>query len=222
MVYSVITKFGQMKNISLLFLIGFFVFVSCKNDPKVPGNNNEQQKEVKKIENTETRTNDDGTELAPLYNPCSLVSIDELSKVLDISPSNIKIKPSGGSGSYSKSCFISWENIDNGSKNSMFLMLQTDPIPGDFEDWAKSFIEAKINTGDMGYPNTGMPYKYEKVEGLGNISAYNDELKRFFYRYNKDYVIAIFYNAGMTKKNRIEKSKKIIELLKNGLKNKVK
>ena len=204
-----------MKKVILLLIIGTIFFTACKNDPEIKSGNTEDKtaSTVKTSDRGTINKNDDGTELAPLFNPCSLISVNELAEILNISPSQLKIKPTSSSGTFSRSCFLTWENVENGRKNSMFLMLQTDPIPGDFEDWAQSFLEAKISTGDMGYPNSSMPYKYEKVEGMDGLSAYNDELKRVFWKYNKDYVIAIFYNAGLSTQNRKEYAKKIAVIM---------
>lgn len=213
-----------MKKVILLLMMGMIFFTACKNDPEVKtGNEGKTPLSSPKVsDKASVNKNDDGTELAPLFNPCSLISVEELADILDVSPAQLKIKPTSSSGTFSRSCFLTWENVDNGGKNSMFLMLQTDPIPGDFEDWAQSFIEAKISTGDMGYPNSSMPYKYEKIEGMDDLSAYNDELKRVFWKFNKDYVMAVFYNAGLTAKNRKEYAKEIAKIMDKNLAKKVK
>jgi len=213
-----------MKQVILLLMIGMISFTACKNDPEVKSGDNEKSTASSaNIPDGKTiNKNDDGTELAPLFNPCSLISVEELADILNVSPSQLKIKPTSSSGTFSRSCFLTWENVENGSKNSMFLMLQTDPIPGDFEDWAQSFLEAKIETGDMGYPNSSMPYKYEKVEGMDELSAYNDELKRVFWKYNKDYVMAIFYNSSFSEKNRKDYAVKIAKIMNRNMSKKLK
>ncbi len=212
-----------MKKVILLLFTGMILFTACKNDPEIKSGDNDKPASTEKAQDRKiVNKNNDGTELAPLYNPCSLISVDELADILDISPSQLKIKPTSSSGTFSRSCFLTWENVENGRKNSMFLMLQTDPIPGDFEDWAQSFLEAKISTGDMGYPNSSLPYKYEKIEGMDGLSAYNDELKRVFWKFNKDYVLAIFYNASLTEKNRKENAIKIAKIMNKNLAKKVK
>ncbi len=213
-----------MKKVILLLMMGVLFFTACKNDSQIKsGNDDNTSSSTVNVNDRKTvNKNDNGTELAPLFNPCSLISVDELADIMNISPSQLKIKPTSSSGTFSKSCFLTWENVENGRKNTMFLMLQTDPIPGDFEDWAQSFLEAKINTGDMGYPNSSMPYKYKKIEGIDGLSAYNDELKRVFWKYNKDYVLAIFYNAAFTEKNRKEYAIKIAKIMNGNLAKKLK
>ena len=219
-------KKNLMKKSVLFLFVGLFFIASCKKDPKVKTDDKAQSAPVTSVNKVKSdgdvNKNEDGTELAPLYNPCSLISVEELADILNISPGQIKVKPTSSSGSFSRSCFLSWENMENGAKNSMFLMLQTDPIPGDFEDWAKSFIEAKITNGDMGYPDTETPYKYEPVEEIEGLSAYNDELRRVFWKFDKDYVMAIFYNAGLTTKNRKDYAVKISKIMNKNMRKKIK
>lgn len=220
-----------MKKYLLFFLLGFLMFSACKNDGKISDQGgestgmtaNKTNNSLKRGDNPKeniSNTNEDDEGIMPLFNPCSLISTREIAKIMDIDPSSIQIKNSASSGKYSRSCFLSWENIDNGSKNRMFLMLQTNPLPGDFEDWAKSFIEAKKTNGDMGYPNMGKPYLYETVDGFDDVCAYNDELKRVFWRVNDEYVMAIFFNAGLTSNSRKKYALKIAKIMNKNFKKK--
>ena len=158
--------------------------------------------------------------LLQLYKPCGLISLDQLSEIMELSHSTINIKNTANAGKYSSSCFLTWENVANGSQSRMFLMLQANPLPGEFPDWSKSFIEAKIKNGDNGYPNTGKPYKYKPVKGFSD-SAYNDELKRIFWRVNGDYVLAVYYNAGFTSENRVFYAEKFAKIMNENLQKKI-
>lgn len=231
-----------MKKSILIIIIGFLFFAGCGNDKKVPVGNdkNVPVENTKKVpvendnisglstsikegesEKSEEVKSEMGENINSLLNPCDLITTDELSKVFGFGSDKIKVKNTNNSGKYSNSCFLSWENVEEGSKSRMFLMLQTNPLPGEFEDWAKSFIDAKISSGDMGYPDKGEPYKYKTISKFGIDAAYSEELKRVYWKANKEYVLAIFYNAGFSSKNRKRYAAKIAKIMNANLNSKL-
>jgi len=204
-----------------IFLLGLFLFVSCKSDVKV----DDVKKETTAVKNepaAKTSPEENKQEnVATLVNPCSLISREQLAEILEIPVENISIKNLPASGTYSRSCYLRWENVENGSQRSMFLVLQTDPLPGDFEDWAHSFLDAKKTSGDIRYPDSGKPYKYKSIDGFDKEVAYNDELKKVFWKIDKNYVGAIFFNAGLTSHNRKLYAAEIAKIISKNLKNKI-
>ncbi len=204
-----------------LFFIGLFLFVSCKSDVKVKDIKKDTSVEEVAKESKTEKDNNLQENVALLVSPCSLISKDELGEILGVSESQISIKVLPASGTYSRSCFLKWENVDNGSRRSMFLVLQTDPLPGEFEDWAHSFIDAKKNSGDIRYPDSGKPYRYKSIEGYDGEIAYNDDLKKVFWKINKDYVGGIFFNAGLTVHNRKLYGVEIAKIISKNLKKKL-
>ena len=201
-----------------IFFMGLFLFVSCKSDVKVDDIKKEttvvKNKPVAKTTSEENKQED----VAKLVNPCSLISKEQLADILGVSAENISIKNLAATGTYSRSCFLRWENVENGSQRSMFFVLQTDPLPGDFEDWAHSFIDAKKTSGDIRYPDSGKPYKYKSIDGFEKEVAYNDDLKKVFWKIDKDYVGAIFFNAGLTSHNRKLYASEIAKIISKNLK----
>jgi len=204
-----------------IFFLGLFLFVSCKSDVKV----DDVKKETTAVKNepaAKAAPEENKQEnVAKLVNPCSLISKEQLADILGVSAENISIKTLPASGTYSRSCFLRWENVENGSQRSMFFVLQTDPLPGDFEDWAHSFLDAKKTSGDIKYPDSGKPYKYISIDGFDKEVAYNDDLKKVFWKIDKDYVGAIFFNAGLTSHNRKLYASEIAKIISKNLKNKI-
>ena len=201
----------------IILLLGLFLIVSCKNDVKVE-RNVKKEEPVAKVEPKSEQLEDKSQQTtAKLFNPCSLISVDELAGILEVSSDKISIKNLPASGTFSRSCFLRWENVDNGSQRSMFLVVQTDPLPGDFEDWAHSFLDAKKTSGDIRYPDSGKPYRYKSIDGFDKEVAYNDDLKKVFWKINKDYVGAIFFNAGLTSHTRKRYASEIAKILSENL-----
>ena len=214
-----------MRNIITLLIVGTVFLFSCKDNNKSAGTTGTSDTTLKADSNKnkaydEPEGNDvkeANKEIANLVDPLKLIKIDDLEKIMKSKFENTKIKCTK-SGKFSRSCFIKWEDGKNGTIKNMFIMLQTSPIPDEFEDWAHSFIEAKIKTGDMSYPNTDAPYIYKPIKNMDIESAYNKELNRVYWKYNKDYVFAIFYNIHESDKAQIEYAKKIAELMNKNFK----
>ncbi len=180
-----------MKKIIPLILSVFVVF-ACKNDTKVKDVASSQtltQKEEKKVEDKVDNSQKDNN----IISPCSLIGIEELSKILKVDKNSIKFSDNSHSGQYSKICGVVW-----GDNNRIHFSLQSNPLPGEIDDFGKSFIDSKIENGDMGYPAGGKPYKYEKLSGFDDVAAFNKDLRRVFWKYNPDYVFSIYFNAGFS------------------------
>lgn len=215
-----------MKKCIFILIASLLFFTGCKNDEKVPVEN---KKDVGLNANTTSGANNVNEEVKQvvaentisLYNPCELITLDEISQIFGLPSTAIEIKNTSNAGKYSNSCFLSWENVEQGAKNRMFLMLQINPLPGEFEDWSNAFIQSKIENGDMGYPDKGKPYKYKSVSDFGVDVAYNDELKRIYWKANEEYVLAIFYNAGFSSKNRQRYAAKIAKIMNENLNSKL-
>ncbi len=200
----------------IILLLGLFLITSCKNDVKVESIKKEEP--AKKVEVKSEQVADKSKQNADkLFNPCSLISEDELADILEVSKDNISIKNLPASGTFSRSCFVRWENVDNGSQRKMFLVIQTNPEPEEIEDWGHSFLNAKKTSGDIRYPDSGKPYRYKSIDGFDKEVAYNDDLKKVFWKINKDYVGAIFFNAGLTSHTRKRYASEIAKILSENL-----
>ncbi len=183
-----------MKKIILLLLSALLVF-SCKNDTEMKDADSNTAITPKQEKKTEKKANVQQNNLqkeSKLVNPCALISLEDLSKILGVDKNSISFS-NNNSGQYSKICGIAWEG---GSK--IHISVQSNPLPEEIQDFGKSFIDSKIENGDMGYPAGGKPYKYEKLTGFDDLAAYNENLKRIFWKYNSDYVFSIYFNAGLS------------------------
>ncbi len=196
-----------MKKIALLIL-SIFIFFSCKNDPKVKDvtPDTEIKKEEKKIEKKSEVSQNNLQGDSELISPCMLIGVNDLSKILGVDKNSISFSNNNHSGQFSKICGIVWDEV-----NRIHITLQSNPLPGEINDFGKSFIESKIENGDMGYPARDKPYKYEKLSGFDDIAAYNKTLKRVFWRYNSDYVFSVYFSSGL---NASEMKKYALEISK--------
>jgi len=212
-----------MKNYIILSLfVAFILNTGCKNKGKGDNNSSlplstaKDKKAVSKAGKQDQNASADSLQEAKtntgLVDPLKLISIKDLEEIMGPKFENKQIKCTK-SGKFSRSCFIKWEDDKTGAIKSMFILLQTNPMPDEFEDWGHSFIDAKLKTGDLSYPNTNTPYIYKPVKGIREEAAYNNDLNRIYWKYNKDYVFAIFFNTGESGKKQIEYAKKIAKII---------
>jgi hypothetical protein len=173
-----------MKNYLVWLFLGFTVLItSCKNDKSV-----EQGSDAGTIESQDLN----GNPAKELLDPCLLISIEEIGGIFSVDPKIIQVKNDQFSGDFSKSCNIKWDDSAKGVTYSMLLILQSNPIIGEIDDWASSYIGSRINTGEKSFPDNGATIKYKKFEGIQSESAFDSESNKLYWKINKDYVFAVF------------------------------
>ncbi len=209
-----------MKKVIPLLLSALVVF-SCKNDTKVKdvvdSSSSITQKEEKKADNKADISQNNLQKDNKIVSPCALIGVKDLSKILGVDKNSIRFSDNNNSGQYSKICGIVWND-----ENRIHLSIQSNPLPGEITDFGKSFIDSKIENGDMGYPAGGKPYKYERLEGFDDIAAYNEDLKRVFWKYNSDYVFSIYFNAGLSTSKRKKYALEISKVINKNFNKKLK
>jgi hypothetical protein len=130
-----------------------------------------------------------------LPNPCSLIEKDEIAKIFNIDAELINVKPTGrgqGQGqNNSSSCFYTW---DDGSNGGFLLQVMKNPMYGEFENWASSYIQVLSTTGETSYPDN-IQHKYEKFDGPGDAAAYNANLGKVFWRIGEELVVGIIFKS---------------------------
>ncbi len=205
----------------MFILSVFLIFASCKNDEAVKNQVKSPvtTKEEKKAKITGKKDTKDAKDIkntkdnnSKLVSPCLLIGNKDLADILGLDAKDISISGGRGSGPSSKSCSVSWGKPGE-VRNIIHLSIQMNPLPGEFENFGEAFINSKIKNGDMGYPNEGKPYKYQKLDGYNSLAAYNDDLRRLYWNHGEEYVFSIYYNAGLDSKTRKKHGLKIAKIL---------
>jgi len=143
-----------------------------------------------------------------LPSTCTLISPDNLAKIVDIDPQLISIKDgSGRTNPHSQSCFFRWDH--RGVPNSgIMIQVQDNPIPDEFPEWAKYYIQAKINKGEQ-MPDGSAAYRYKPMDGLGDAGAYSFELNRYIWRIGSEYIFMVAFNLRSTEEMELKWAKAI-------------
>lgn len=177
-----------MNYTKFFFLVGvlFFIF-SCKNGQK---NQEISDQDTLGITNSNGKLN--------MGDPCSFISLDQISKIFDIESKAILTQSDKFKEDYSRSCSLSWKDQDSISFN-MLLILQSNPLVGEFEDWADSYIQSRITTGENSFPDDSKNIKYTKISEIDSINAFNQAANKFYWKVDKNYVLAVYMNENFQK-----------------------
>jgi hypothetical protein len=189
-----------MKKFHLVLIFGLLSLAfACKNDK----NTDENSVNGENVENSPSSSSK-----GQLFDPCSLISLDKIGEIFGIDPKILALKNDQYSGDFSRSCNLKWSDQADGANYSILIILQSNPIPGEIDDWATSYLDSRLQNGEKSFPDNGKPIKYVKFEGIDSESAYNAESKKLYWKINKDYVMAVFMSDSF-------KSDKAIEYLTN-------
>lgn len=173
-----------MKKFVLPLIFGVIVMVfSCKND--------KSSVEYTVAQDKEEVTHSGGAK-GQLFDPCSLISPDKIGDIFSVDPKNILIKNDQYSGDFSRSCNLKWTDTVEVSTFSILIILESNPIPGEIDDWATSYLDSRIMNGEKSFPDNGKSIKYVKFDGIDSESAYNAQKRKLYWKINKDYVMAVF------------------------------
>ncbi len=182
-----------MKKFVLLLIFGLIAMVfSCKND--------KNSDELAGSQGNVEKNHSDGSK-GKLFDPCSLITLEKLGEIFTVDPKIISIKNDQYSGDFSRSCNIKWTDPAENSAFSLLILLQSNPIPGEIDDWATSYLDSRIQNGEKSFPDNEKSIKYVKFEGIDSESAYNAESKKLYWKINKDYVMAVFMSDSFKSDN---------------------
>lgn len=197
----------------VFLLIPVLLLGACKDkkdtqttDTIVPGNEMAVQDQV--------ITNPYPENPIQLPDPCALIDMDELAEIFDIDPENVTLKPSGpGSApgqNNSTSCFFIWD--DEGINGGFLLQVMKNPLYGEFEDWASSYINVLKTNGETSYPDN-VQYKYKELSGLGDAAVYNEDLGKVFWRLGQEVVVGMIFRDISSVLNFQDKTKDVGNLI---------
>lgn len=129
-----------------------------------------------------------------LPSACTLIRDSDIAKIINVNANEITLKDGSGSFSqHSQSCFFRWTH--NGVPNSgILIQVQDNPLPDEFPEWASYYVAAKINQGEQ-KPDGSGSFRYKRqANGLGQAAAYSNELSRYIWRINNEYVFMVAFN----------------------------
>lgn len=174
--------------IVLVVFAALFTIQACGETAKA--DQTQPQKEVEKKEG-EIFTN--RQEFLP--DACALMSIDNLKSIIGETVGEVQIKDATNAQSKNvKSCFFRWEH--EGMPNSgMLMQVQGNPLPDEFPDWAKVFVESKKTSGEKSLAAGGgeLEYMYKNFP-VGIDGAYNFELGKYYWRVDNEMVLMLAFN----------------------------
>lgn len=181
-------NFFSMNYTKFFILVSFLFFIfSCKNGQK-----------TQEITDQDTLgiTNADGK--LNIGDPCSFISTAQISNIFEVDSKDIIIQSDKFKEDFSRSCNLSWKDKDSISFN-MLLILQSNPLVGEFEDWADSYVQSRITTGENSFPDNGKNIKYTKISEIDSTNAFNQATNKFYWKVDKNYVLAIYMNENFQK-----------------------
>lgn len=203
-----------MKKFLLVFIFGLLSIVfGCKNDKNAD--------EIS-VNGESVDKNPSSTSRSLLFDPCSLISLEKVGEIFGTDPKLLALKNDQYSGDFSRSCNIKWSDPADGATYSMLIILEANPIPGEIDDWASSYLSSRLQNGEKSFPDNGKPIKYVKLEGIDSESAYNAESKKLYWKINKDYVMAVFMSDNFKPDKAIEYLTSLHEVLTKNILKKLK
>lgn len=181
----------------ILFFSFLFIMIACKPDSSYNVNETKGDKaentqaSIKNVRKGEkANRNKDNLPM-----PCELLSVNELTRIFDISKDAVSIKdatnPSAG---HTASCFFRW---DAGAFDNQGILIQVmkNPVPDDFPMWASSYVESKITNGEQTFVSESVNYKYKRFDGFGDAGSYSSELGKYIWRTGEDYVFMVAFKV---------------------------
>lgn len=203
-----------MKKFPLVLIFGLLSIVfGCKNDKNTDDISVNEENVDKGISSSSKGL---------LFDPCSLISIEKLGEIFVIDPKILALKKDQYSGDFSRSCNIKWSDPADGATYSMLIIMEANPVPGEIDDWASSYLSSRLQNGEKSFPDNGKPIKYVKFEGIDSESAYNVESKKLYWKINKDYVMAVFMSDSFKPDKAIQYLTNLHEVLTKNILKKLK
>jgi len=136
--------------------------------------------------------------------PCLYIPKSKLAKLFNWKDEDIKMKNASTKKSkYSKACFYRY-NRDGDPNGGLMIQTQTNPIPGEIDDWASSFISAKITGGEKSFEPNTPAILYKKFSPEGKLGAYNAQTKKYFFKMNNDLIFMIAFNLAGNEKTQLK------------------
>jgi hypothetical protein len=203
-----------MKKFPLVLIFGLLSIVfGCKNDK----NTDEISVNGESVDKSLSSSSK-----GQLFDPCSLISLEKVGEIFGIDPKILALKNDQYSGDFSRSCNLKWSDPADGNTYSMLIILQSNPIQGEIDDWATSYLSSRLQNGEKSFPDNEKPIKYVKFEGIDSESAYNVESKKLYWKINKDYVMAVFMSDSFKPDKAIQYLTSLHEVLTKNILKKLK
>ena len=161
------------------------------------------EKFVSKLEPTPAQLN-------TLPNACDLLSDNFIAKTVGVDAASITVKDgTGASSEHARACFFRWDH--KGVANSgVLIQIQENPLPGEIDNWAAYYIQAKVNQGETN-PTTMESTRFKAYNDIGVSGAYNYNMHRYLWRTDNDKVFMIAFNIKSSEKEELAWAKTLGE-----------
>jgi hypothetical protein len=176
-----------MKEYPVFFLLVLLLSLnSCKNDP-----------DASKKSDEAGQTEDSFTEPSrlPLFDPCIFMSVNEAAKIFGIDPTIIEIRENQFSGDFARSCNFRWTDPMDGGIYSVLLIMQSNPLPEELDDYSGAYINAKLESGDRS-ADSDLVVNYVKLDGVEGETAYQPENFRLYWKANNNYTMSAYLSPS--------------------------
>lgn len=130
--------------------------------------------------------------LLPLPAPQDIISVESVSKVLNIVKEKIEIKPVNKPGDLkSKSCFYNW--IDPSTPDAaMLFQISTNPVYSEVYNYISMTVQSKIENGENFGAGGNINFKEEYI-GKVRI-AYSIQNPRIYWNIGDNYLMMLAFN----------------------------
>jgi len=182
----------------ILILLTLFS-LGCKTDPApvpvdIAVNNTAQPQVPAESAVTDLATNNK----IVVPNATTLIPEAVIGKIINQDPAMIEtIQGNPLSEKNYQSAFIKWpaDFVNAG----ILLQVSRNPVYDEYRDWAISYIDTKITTGEN-LPGEKELVKFSKYTEHGDSGAYNYQAGKYYWRIGRDYVITIAFNMDWDEK----------------------
>ncbi len=173
--------------------LGIMLCASCVSDPKpVPPVEApvEVETQATAVQPKPAKTPED----YPLKSACDLITIAQISKIMDVPAASITIKDgSSKKNPHARNCFFRWSTADNPNAG-ILIQVSENPMPEEFPDWSTAYVKAQKESG-ANLPTGGVSYKFKDFAGVGNEGAYNFDLSRYCWNTDQEHVFTLAFNV---------------------------
>ena len=172
--------------------------------------------------NSDQVTEVDGFPVNPLKlpDPCELLDKDEIKSVFGIGEEAINYNPgtkgTGQGQENTATCFITWEK--DGLKSGFVVQLMKNPLYGEFDNWASSYIDVLQTSGETSYPDN-VQYKFTPVDGLGDAAVFNAELGKLFWRSGEELIFGLIFRNVDDPNQWLKQSKQLGKMMTKSFEN---
>ena len=142
---------------------------------------------------------------------CHLISADEMSQALGMTPQDIKLSNATprDADPNQTACFYKWDDPEVVSAG-IFIQLLRNPLGDDFPDYIVEFIKQKRSRGEQEANGDAI---FLKEMDWGDDGAYSTELAKYYWRLGEEVILSIAFNTSYSEREQYQIATKIATTL---------